>query len=317
MQGAVKWRLNPQISAGLLFDQPYGIKLNYDYSPESILGHEQLEAINIQLKSRNITALMGYQPTERWNIYSGLAYQSFAGHLNLFGQSFYVFNGYSVELKSDDSVGWLTGISYQIPEIAFRANLIYRSEINHKNQAEESLPLSGSIVSDTTKITTPQSVNLDFMSAVSMHNLIYGSVRWVDWSDFKIKPNGFNQIIQPYLAYLPALADFNLIDYQSDQWSAKIGIAQKLNERTFASLETVWDSGSDNPASTINPANGYHGLGTGFRYQFTPNNFFSGGIYYLRFRPSKADNNTITLNSISTLDHKEAWAYGIKIGHYF
>lgn len=317
VQGAVKWQLNPQISAGLLFDQPYGIKLNYDYSPESILGHEQLEAINIQLKSRNITALMGYQPTERWNVYGGLAYQSFDGHLNLFGQSFYVFNGYSVELKRDNSFGWLTGISYQIPEIAFRANLTYRSEINHKNQAEESLPFSSSAVSDTTKITTPQSVNLDFMSAISTHNLIYGSARWVDWSDFEIKPNGFNQIIQPYIAYLPALADLNLIDYQSDQWSAKIGVAHKLNERAFASLETVWDSGSDNPASTINPANGYHGLGTGFRYQLTPKKFFSGGIYYLRFRPSKADNNTITLNSISTLRHKEAWAYGIKIGHYF
>ena len=118
-------------------------------------------------------------------------------------------------------------------------------------------------------------------------------------------------------AFIQALANFNLIDYQSDQWSAKIGIAHQLNNRTFVSLETVWDSGSDNPASTINPANGYNGLGTGLRYQFSPKSFISGGLYYLKFKPSKEDKGSISVSSISTLDDRTAWAYGLKIGHYF
>lgn len=316
VQGAIKWQLHPQLSAGLLFDQPYGIKLRYDYSPESILGREQLEAIHIDLKSQNITGLIGYQPTPHWNIYGGLAYQSFNGDLSLFGQSFYFFNGYNVEFKKDYALGWLAGISYQIPEIALRTNLTYRSEIKHKNQTVESTPMNGDFAGST-HITAPQSVNFDFISAISTQNLIYGSLRWVDWSNFKIKPDGFSSIIQPYLPYLPALAEFNLIDYQSDQWSAKLGIAHKLNERAFASLETIWDSGSDNPASTINPANGYNGLGTGFRYQLSPKTALSGGLYYLRFRPSKQDQGGISVNAISSLEDKEAWAYGLKIGHHF
>ncbi|RLL49083.1 hypothetical protein D9K79_03705 [Acinetobacter cumulans] len=329
VQSAIKLQLNPQVSVGLLLDQPFGVKLNYDYSPESILGHEQLEAIDIHLKSENIAALMGYQPTPQWNIYGGLAYQNFGGDLNLFGQSFYFFNGYNVTLKNDRALGWLGGISYQIPEIALRANLTYRSRIKHKNQAIESTAMHGDF-SDHTEIVTPQSVNFDFMSGITTHNLIYGSVRWVDWSNFKIKPKGFDQIIQNTIsdskaltptpeisAFIQALANFNLIDYQSDQWSAKIGIAHQLNARTFASLETVWDSGSDNPASTINPANGYNGLGTGLRYQFSSKSFISGGLYYLKFKPSRQDKDSISVSSISTLDDRTAWAYGLKIGHFF
>ena len=329
IQSAIKLQLNPQISVGLLFDQPFGIKLDYDYSPESILGNEQLEAINIHLKSQNITGLIGYQPTPRWNIYGGLAYQTFSGDLYLFGQSFYFFNGYNISLKNDPALGWLGGVSYQIPEIALKANLTYRSKIKHNNQSIEYTPNDG-IVNSRTEIITPQSVNFDFMSGVSAHNLVYGSLRWVNWSSFKMKPNGFNQIIQntindfkalpstPEISnFIQSLSNFNLIDYQSDQWSAKIGVAHQVNDRTFASLEALWDSGSDNPASTINPANGYNGLGTGLRYQFTPKSFIAGGVYYLKFKPSQENKNSISVSSISTLDDRTAWAYGLKIGHYF
>lgn len=329
IQGAVKVQAAPKVSVGLLFDQPFGIKLDYSYSPESILGHEQLEAININIKSKNMSALVGYQPTERWSIYGGVAYQNFKGNIHLFGQNFYFFNGYRAELKEDAAVGWLTGISYQIPEIALRANLTYRSKIKHKNQAFETTDLIGNFA-EKTQITTPQSVNLDLMTAVSPSNLVYGSVRWVDWSNFKIKPNGFGHILQSviagmsalpnqqeYTAYIQSLENFNLIDYKKDQWSAKLGIAHRISEQWIASAETVWDNGSDNPASTINPADGYTGLGSGLRYQLSTQTFISGGIYYLRFRPSKQDKDSISVSSISTLNDKEAWAYGLRIGHYF
>lgn len=329
IQGAIKLQASPQLSVGLLFDQPFGIKLDYSYSPESILGHEQLEAINIDIQSKNISALVGYQPTERWSIYGGLAYQKFKGDIDLFGQSFYFFNGYRAELKEDSAVGWLGGISYQIPEIALRANLTYRSKIKHKNQTLETANLIGDFA-EQTHITTPQSVNLDFMTAVSPHNLIYSSIRWVDWSKFKITPSGFDQIVQSviagmnalpnhqdYAAYIQSLENFNLINYKKDQWSAKLGLAHRLNAQWLSSIETVWDNDSGNPASTINPADGYAGLGTGLRYQYSPQTFISGGIYYLRFKPSKEDRSSISVSSISTLNDKEAWAYGLRIGHYF
>ncbi|WP_353141658.1 OmpP1/FadL family transporter [Acinetobacter pragensis] len=316
IQAALKLQLHPKFSAGLIFDQPFGIKVNYDYRPKSILGYEQLEAVDIHLKTQNITALAGFQPNSRWNIYAGLAQQSFEGDLSLFGQSYYFFNGYQVQLKKDYAPGWLAGLSYQIPEMALRTSLTYRSKIKHKVQALENTPDNGDF-ENFTKIETPQSVTFDFMSPVSASNLIFGTIRWVNWKDFKIQPDGFSQVIDPYVSFVPALAEFNLVDYKADQWSAKLGIAHQVNAQWYASLETAWDSGSRNPSSTVNPADGYNSIGPGFRHNFSSKTYLSGGIYYFRFRPSKPDKNSITVTSLSTLENKEAWVYGLKIGHSF
>ncbi len=319
LQAALKFQPHAQISAGLIIDQPFGIQVNYDYRPDSILGKEQLEAIDIDLKSNNITGLIGYQPTPNWNLYAGAAVQSFKGDISLFGQNYYFFNGYSVNLKKDHALGWLTGISYQIPEIALRASLTYRSKIKHRMPTEETLPtLSGmQNRSGTTEIETPQSATFDFMSGLNTHTLIFGSLRWVNWQNFKIQPTGFSEIMQPYIPYIPQLADFKLVDYRSDQWSAKLGIAYGLSDQWISSIETAWDSGSGNPSSTVSPADGYYGLGTGIRYSYTPKSFISGGVYYFRFNPSKADNGNINVTSLSTLENRDAWAYGLKVGRYF
>lgn len=315
-QAAVKVQLHPQFSAGLILDQPFGVKVNYTYAPESILGREKLEAVKIHFKSQNLTAIAGFQPNVNWNIYAGLAHQRFQGELDLFGKNYYFFNGYNIQLKPDNATGWLAGISYQIPEIALRTSLTYRSRIKHKVQTVEYIPLSGPS-ENSTEIETPQSINLDFMSGISTTNLIYGAVRWVNWKNFEIQPEGFKSIIAPYIQYIPTLADFKLINYQADQWSAKIGIAHKINERWYTNIETGWDSGSNNPLSTINPVDGYNSLGTGFRYTISPKSFVSAGLYYLKFRPATAKSNSVAISTLSTLDDKNVWAYGLKFGHFF
>ncbi len=37
----------------------------------------------------------------------------------------------------DGAVGWLAGFAYQIPEIALKTSITYRSEIDHKASARE------------------------------------------------------------------------------------------------------------------------------------------------------------------------------------
>ena len=41
---------------------------------------------------------------------------------------------------------------------------------------------------DTTDVDTPQSVQLDFQTGVAPKTLVFGYVRWVDWSEFSISP---------------------------------------------------------------------------------------------------------------------------------
>ncbi len=44
--------------------------------------------------------------------------------------------------KEDDAYGWLAGVAYQIPEIALKAAVTYRSEIKHELDTSETLCFS-------------------------------------------------------------------------------------------------------------------------------------------------------------------------------
>lgn len=55
------------------------------------------------------------------------------------------------------------------------------------------------------------------------------------------------------------MKDIKMIDYQEDQWSAKFGIAHQWPFSMINSFEILWDSGTGNIASTLNPSDGYWG----------------------------------------------------------
>ena len=72
INAGLKLQLSPQLSFGLLFDQPFGGRVN-QYTPEIYAEKIEIESSHIQFDSRNMTALIGYQPTPRWNFLQVLA----------------------------------------------------------------------------------------------------------------------------------------------------------------------------------------------------------------------------------------------------
>lgn len=46
-----------------------------------------------------------------------------------------------MQILETTGAGWLAGAAYQIPEIALRASVTYRSEIDHKVDINENLSL--------------------------------------------------------------------------------------------------------------------------------------------------------------------------------
>lgn len=49
------------------------------------------------------------------------------------------FGSYDATMKKDTELGWIAGLAYQIPEIALKASLTYRSEVKHELQATETV----------------------------------------------------------------------------------------------------------------------------------------------------------------------------------
>lgn len=322
---AAKLQLTPQLSFGLIYDHPYGMDMDYQYQPQLQTGAPLLESGKLDFSSENISLLFGYQPSSQWNIYAGTAYQQFQGELEVMGENYSTLSGYHAKIKKSAGQGWLVGLSYQIPEYAFKTALTYRSKIEHKASITEDLYGQNLefVPFAKTTINTPQSVNLDFQTGLSQHNYLYSTLRWVNWKDFKIQPTQFGTVIDYYVSLYPTTAKpFNLVEYKSDQWSAKLGLAHKFSEHWIGAAEMLWDSGTDNPAGTLNPSNGYYGLGIGAVYKPDANYYLAYGINYIYFNKADLDSlnpfNSVTQNStLSGVNNNYAFVHGIKFGYHF
>lgn len=272
----------------------------------------------VDVETENLSLVLGYQPTKNWNIYAGSAYQTVKANISLRGTAYSVFNGYDVYAPKTDGLGWLAGVAYSKPEIALRASVTYRSEIDHDiDDLKENF--TNLKTTAKSRVTTPQSVNLDLQSGIAPDTLAFLNVRWVDWSNFKFQPNQFGQLSRIVGPQVGKPNGFNLVQYSKDQISANLGVGRKFSDRWSASASVGWDSGAGNPVTTLGPTKGYWNAGLGAQYSPAKNYFISGGVKYFWLGDAKAQSGARagTEDFIGEFKDNKAIAYGLKIGYRF
>ena len=340
---AIKLQPTEHFSVGLIYDQPFGADAAYSLEdplvgPATGLFYGNGEATEAEVTTQNLSLILGFQPTENWNIYGGAAYQTIKGDVKLRGAAYggsgpTGFGGYNANIGEDSAVGWLAGIAYQIPEIALKASVTYRSEIKHSvNINESAIPATGGIPSiinnpalagkaatGSTDITTPQSVNLDLQSGIMANTVAFANVRWVNWKDFAIRPYAFGVASGIAGPSVGQPNGFDLVAYTDDQISATVGVGRKLNEKWAGNVSVGWDSGAGNPVSTLGPTEGYWNVGLGVQFSPAPNYFIAGGVKYFMLGDAAAQPASMfnTPNAIADFEDNDAWAYGLKIGYKF
>ncbi|WP_410209554.1 OmpP1/FadL family transporter [Aquirhabdus sp.] len=374
--GAIKIQPFEQISFGLIFDEPFGADASYSgvnnfvtKPTDRVLGslpitNESLNAgitggTRVKLDSRNISAIIGYQPIKNFNFFGGAVYQEVKGQVELRGSAYSLFNGFSETLKESHAYGWLAGFAYQIPEIALKTSITYRSEIDHDIQGEEAVPLVNALqdpvnlaklgglinslpksvkgvltnvigintnASGITRITTPQSLNLDFQMGLMKNTLAFANVRWVNWSSFAVRPYLFGQVastVSPLLGKGGSTQGFNLVDYTKDQWSANLGVGRKFDPQFSGTAAVGWDSGAGNPVSTLGPTNGNWNVGLGLRYNPVPAWDVSLALKYLWLGNAEAHTGSYSVPGnesaayAGSFSDNHAIAYGLKVGYHF
>ena len=333
-QAALKLQLTDNFSFGLLYDQPFGAEAKYSATDKTLPvagnpGAFQLmgETTEVEVNTQNISMILGFQPIENFNIYGGGVYQTVKGDVQLRGIAYganQALGLYNANMKEDSAVGWLAGLAYQIPEIALKASITYRSEIDHEAATTEtgSSALLGGAFSTRadTKITTPQSVNLDFQTGIMADTVAFANVRWVDWSNFAIRPTAFGKASETLGALgRGPVGGFDLVAYSDDQINATVGIGRKLSEQWAGNVSVGWDSGAGNPVSTLGPTEGYWNVGLGLQFSPAPNYFIAGGVKYFMLGDAEAQPASMfgTNESVASFEDNDAWAYGLKIGYRF
>lgn len=269
-------------------------------------------ATNVSISSQNFTGLLAVKLGEKKNIqiYGGPTIQRLEGDVHLRGNAYGAASGYDASIARNTDYGWMAGIAYLKPEIALKAALTYRSEIDHDVTLTENFPALGAAGVGTNEITitTPKSVNLDFQTGLNPTTLLTAKARWVPWSDFAIKPKIYNAA-----AIASGNGDLNLVDYSKDAWTAEVGLGKKLSPQLAISGAVGYDSGAGNPITSLGPVEGNWNVGLGAKYNLTPEWAVSGGVKYLMFGDAKA--NLPDGSIVGDFQDNDGWVYGVRLSY--
>lgn len=271
------------------------------------------QGTNVEIRTNNITGLLGakFGTNKNFQIYGGPVAQRLKGEVHLRGVAYQAATGYDAKISTDTAHGWAAGIAYAKPEIALKAALTYRSEIEHESSISEVMPALGAagVTTRDFSVTLPESWNLDFQTGINPTTLLTAKVRYVPWSDFDIRPPTYGD------ATLASIGNsLPIIDYSKDQWSGELGLAKKLSDKVAVSGSVGYDSGAGNPASSLGPIKGYYSVGLGGRYNFTPEWSFSLGAKYLKFGDATAQLPTRT--TVGEFDDNDGFILGAKLAYH-
>lgn len=275
------------------------------------------EGTNVEVRSESITGILGakFGQNKEFQVYGGPVVQRIKADVSLRGTAYSAATGYTAHISSDTDYGYIAGVSYSKPEIALKAALTYRSEIDHSSNIDETYPIVAALGGEanqgnTIDITTPKSVNFDFQTGINPTTLATAKVRWVPWSDFAIVPPLYNEVSKRATNDDEGLS---LVSYDDDQWQVELGLAKRLAPALAVSGTVGWDSGAGNPVTSLGPIEGYYSAGLGAKYNVTENWAVSAGGKYLWFGDAKGQIPTKAI--VSDFESNDGFVLGVKVSY--
>jgi len=171
-----------------------------------------------------------------------------------------MFSGVGLLDLATDGWGWRAGLAYEIPEIAFRASLVYNAEVDFDDISgyvdltqTPLLPgLGGSVIDVFGAGSMPQSVELKVQSGIAPDWLAFGSIKWVDWSVMQTVSFCSTAIKAAGLSCTHGGTGFitSLDLLYRDGWTVSGGIGHKFNDQISGSASVIWDRGTSTGLGT-------------------------------------------------------------------
>ena len=283
--------LNEKLSFAVIWDQPFGASINYNTpSASSVLG-----GTKAQMSSNAVTGVVRYKFDGGFSVHGGLRAQTIGGNVALSGLAFArSFGSYSLDLENDTAYGYLAGVAYERSDIALRVALTYNSKIDHSFASVDSI--AGNT---TTESSTPESWNLEFQTGIAADTLLFGSIRYSPWSEFKLPAAGLGGLS---IASLSDSTDYTL------------GLGRKLNDNwSISAVYGMSGGGNSATASALAPSGGYKSLALAAVYTKDAIKVTTG----VRYTNLGDTNATVSGTSVARFEGNSALSAGLSVAYTF
>lgn len=278
---AAKVRVTDSFSCGGTYTQPFGASSSY--------GPQAWAADALTSPTGNYTIEAGFD-THEYGLTCAVNFDLEKGRFYFLGGVFLQSFDYkevsrlgTLRLEDDSEIGYRIGAAYEMPEIALRAEVMYRSQIDHDGGGSftvsaEGAPvlsfITGSVVPAGTVLpavgagSLPQSVEVSLQSGIAPGWLAFGSVKWTDWS------------VLPTLDYTitglgPLYKNFRF----RDGWTITGGVGHTFTDTVSGAVSLTWDRGVGQGADIMTDT---WTVGVGAAIKAGPGEFRVGGaVSYL------------------------------------
>ena len=311
ISGGVKLDFSDKFSMAMIFEEPFGSDIAYP-STSALLGGTTAIA-----NTTSTTFVARYKFNENWSVHGGLRNQTARGNITLDGLAYGGnppggVSTYGVTLNDSNAWGYLVGAAYERPEIALRVALTYNSAITHKMDTTETafggaFPFVVGTTSNLseTDVETPQSVNLEFQTGIAADTLVFGSIRWAEWSKFKIDPVNFVNA-----------TGGGLVDLE-DSITYTLGVGRRFSDQWAGSVSFTYEQADDDDlVSPLAPTNGLFAISVGAEYQATENMSIGFGVRHNWLGNARPETGTPD-TARAVMEDNTATSFGMKVGFTF
>ncbi len=273
-----KQELNDKVDVALIVDQPVGAKVAYPTGTGYVFAGSTAD-----LESLAVTGLLRYKLPSNISVYGGVRLQSLSGDVAIPVQ------GYTMSVDPKYAAGYVVGVAWEKPEIAARVALTYNSEIEHTFDVTEN-----GAPSDPFSSTVPQSINLEFQTGIAKDTLLFGSVRWAEWTSFAINP----------------LGNPGLVTYDDDIITYNLGIGRKFNDTWSGAVTVGHEKANGNAVGNLGPTDGFTSVGLAATYTKDKVKI-TGGVRYI------AIGDATTRGIAGDFADNSGFGAGVRIGMTF
>lgn len=204
-----------------------------------------------------------------------------AERLGAAAQDFGTSMDYNASGRRVGDWGAILGVAYEIPDIALRVALSWQSEIEHAFSTSETLAgLDIDTDGGDTKVKMPQVVALDFQTGVAPGTLVYGQVKWTEWSKWEVRTPEYEGV-----------TGGNVTSFNNDRTTWKLGVGRSFTDDLSGFAQVTYEAQNGDATTRLAPRDGFVSLGVGGQYAMD-NMTLRGGLEYVWIGDAEDESGT-------------------------
>ncbi len=256
---AYKADLNDRLAYAFYLNTPFGADALYPAGPYT--------GLQAHWTTNQLAAVLKYKVTDAVSVYGGLRHLESKAEIAI-PAALVRFNYTAVGSAKD--FGYLVGVAYEKPEIALRVALTYENAVTQAFATHETGRPFGDAGADTiTEIEIPQSVALDFQSGVAKDTLVFGSIRWTEWSKWQVNPPAYFDV-----------TGMSVTGFDNNVLAFRLGVGRKINDALSVFARVGYEEPKGGVSSRLSPTDGTKSIGFGGTYT-NDNMKITGGVEYV------------------------------------